>query len=222
MAKPHMEVDNGAQGTTYIKMDYPSNTLNDKKKSKTPSDPPKKSVKKVVKGSVKRKKKSFGSKVKETFIGEDIDSVGSYVVYDVIVPAVKAAISDLVTGSIDMMLFGETRGRNTTRDKGKSYVNYSSYSKDQKKVRTNTPNKRAMHKFDDIILDNKGDAEEVLSNLVDFTENYGAATVADLYGMVNVESSFQDHSYGWDDLSSAYVKRGRDGYLIVLPRVMEV
>ena len=73
---------------------------------------------------------------------------------------------------------------------------------------------RSRHNFDDIILDSRGEAEEVLSHLVDLVDDYGMASVADLYDLVGITSNFTDNKYGWTNLSSASVSRVRDGYLI--------
>ena len=55
-----------------------------------------KKVDKVVKGTVKTKKKK-GTSIKDVFISEDAKNVKSYVFMDVLVPAVKKAISDIVS-----------------------------------------------------------------------------------------------------------------------------
>lgn len=56
----------------------------------------KKRVEKVVHGKVKTKKKSEMSKFKDVFISEDAANVKSYVFMDVLVPAIKKAIGDIV------------------------------------------------------------------------------------------------------------------------------
>lgn len=176
-------------------------------------------VEKVIKGSVIQKKKTLGRKMSETFLGDDSKNVVQYIIYDVLIPAAKSTISDMVSGGIEMLLFGETRGRNTRRDKGKSYVSYSSYYKnDDRTNRDRERSNRARHNFDDIILETRGEAEEVLSTLVDMIDDYGMASVADLYDAVGITSNFTDNKYGWTNLSSASVSRVRDGYLINLPR----
>lgn len=197
----------------FIKMDYPSNSHKVKKEVK--SD---KQVVKVTSGKVVQKKKSLGKKFAETFLGDDIESVSSYILHDVIIPAAKNMMSDTVSNGIEMLLFGQVRGSRTKRDRGKSYVSYSSYyDRDKKPTRPSARN-TSRHNFDDIILETRGEAEEVLSHLVDLTEDYGMASVADLYDLVGITSNFTDNKYGWDNLSSASVNRVRDGYLISLPR----
>lgn len=200
-----------------IKINYPSNN-----KSKQPApveEKEEKKIEKVVTGVVRKKKRGFIKKATDVFIGEDVGNVGEYILYDVLIPAAKDTLSNLVTGGIEMMLYGETRGHRTYRDKGKSYVNYNAASS-SKRPSDSRPqrDRRATHNFDDIVLESKGEAEEVLSNLVDLTLDYDMATVADLYGFVGLTPSFADEKYGWEDLSHAYVSRVRDGYLINLPK----
>lgn len=68
---------------------------------------PEKRVEKVISGTVKPKKKSEVQKFADVFISEDVNNVKSYIVMDVLVPAIKKAISDIVTNGIDMILYGE-------------------------------------------------------------------------------------------------------------------
>ena len=199
----------------FIKMDYPSNNHKVRKEGSS-----EKQVVKVTSGKVVQKKKSLGKKFAETFLGDDIESVSSYILHDVIIPAAKNMMSDTVSNGIEMLLFGQVRGSRTRRDRDKSYVSYSSYyDRDKKPTRPSARN-TSRHNFDDIILETRGEAEEVLSHLVDLTEDYGMASVADLYDLVGITSNFTDNKYGWDNLSSASVNRVRDGYLISLPRTI--
>lgn len=197
-----------------VKMEYPGNSHNSKK-TKTE----KKKVEKVTEGKVVKKKKTLGKKISETFFGDDIESVSSYIIYDVIIPAAKNMISDTVSNGIEMLLFGQIKGSRTRRDKNKSYVSYNSYYQDRHKPsRTMSHRNRSMHNFDDIILESRGEAEEVLSHLVELTESYGMASVADLYDLVGVTSNFTDNKYGWDNLGSGRIVSVRGGYLLELPR----
>lgn len=214
--KEKMKVDRGGYGTEIIQMDFPSNSHKSKEETKKQE----KKVEKVTSGKVVKQKKSLGKKFAETFLGDNIESVSSYIIYDIIIPAAKNMISDTVSNGIEMLLFGQTRGSRTRRDRGKSYVSYSNYYKDRDRYRDRqiSQRNRARHNFDDIILESRGEAEEVLSHLVDLTEDYGMASVADLYDLVGVTSNFTDNKYGWDNLSSGRVVPVRGGYLLELPR----
>ena len=140
-------------------MDFPSNTHKSKEETKKQE----KKVEKVTSGKVVKQKKTLGKKFAETFLGDNIESVSSYIIYDIIIPAAKNMISDTVSNGIEMLLFGQTSGSRTRRDRGKSYVSYSNYYKDRDRYRDRqiSQRNRAGHNFDDIILESRGEAEEV-------------------------------------------------------------
>jgi hypothetical protein len=76
---------------------------------------------------------------------------------------------------------------------------------------------RARHNFDEIVLDDRAEAEEVIDRLFDLVSRYESASVADLYELVGLASSHTDHKWGWSDLHGAGVSRIRGGYLLDLP-----
>ena len=215
--KEPMKVDMGASGVKTVNMNFPSNCHKDREEKEEP-----KKLEKVVKGKVVQKKKTFFKKVVETFVGDDIHSVSSYLLYDVLIPAAKDTISNMVQGGIEMLLFGERKSDRTRRDRGRSYVSYNSYSAGRREERRELSNRnRASHNFDEIILETRGEAEEVLSHLADLIIDYGQASVSDLYDLVGITGSFTDNKYGWTDLRSASATRARHGgYQLNLPRTV--
>lgn len=220
--KHNIKADYGAAGEKVIEIDLPSNSYKSREvKTEVVAE---KKIGKITTGNVKTKKKGFGKKFAEVFIGDDVTSVSSYILYDVLIPAAKSTLSDMVSGGIEMLLFGEAKGTRTRRDKNKSYVSYSSYSRGERErgASDRSAVNRARHNFDEIILESRGEAEEVLSHLVDLTEDYGQATIADLYSLVGMTSAFTDDKYGWTNLSTATVSRVREGYLINLPKAILV
>lgn len=179
-----------------------------------------KKIEKVISGSVKSKKKNEIQKFADVFISEDVNNVKSYIVLDVLVPAIKKAISDIVTNGIDMILYGES-GR-TKKNSTSSKISYRSYyekENDQKRSYNSTSVKSG-YSYDDIILDNRGEAEDVLARMDELVATYGIVSVADLYDLVGVTGNYTDNKYGWTDVRSAAVVRTRDGYLIKLPKVL--
>ena len=191
-------------------------------KAPTGDQPPR--LEKIVKGQVTRRKKGFFDKFSEAFFGDDTQSVGNFILWDVVIPAIKNTVSAAVQGGVDMLLFGEPRGDRTRRDGNHSIVDYGGFARRPgvvSRTRDERPDpfrSRVSHKFDDIIFRNRGEAEEVLSNLVDQIENYNVATIGDLYDLVGMTGDFTDNKWGWDNLSRASTTRVRDGYILVLPR----
>lgn len=183
----------------------------------------KKEIKQITSGKVVKKEKSLGKKVGQSLLGDDSKDVGSYILHDVLIPALKDTISDMVTGGIEMLLFGKSSNRTRSRGSTSKYgkVNYSSYSSSPSEragAHKMSNRGRSKHDFDEIVLESRGEAEDVISHLVDLVDDYGMASVADLYDLVGIASSYTDNKYGWTNLSSAGVSRTRNGYLLNLPR----
>ena len=87
-----------------------------------------KRVEKVVTGKVKTKENGM-RKLTDIFISEDVSNVKNYVIYDVVVPALKKAIYDLVVGTLDMSLYGGRGGGNRPKADKISYRDYNDISR---------------------------------------------------------------------------------------------
>lgn len=177
----------------------------------------KKKVEKVVKGKVKVKKKGEFGKFAGMFISEDAGDVKSYVIMDVIVPLIKKGISD----TVDMILYGGT-GSGSRR--GSSKVSYSSYydRRDNDRRAAHSTVRNGRYDFDSIILESRGEAEEVLDRLDELIDMYKVASVADLYDLVGVDFEYTDNKYGWTNLRNAEAVRVRDGYALKLPKALPI
>ena len=183
---------------------------------------PEKKVEKVISGTAKSKKKSEIRKFTDVFVSEDMDSVKSYIVMDVLVPAIKKAISDIVTNGIDMLLYGESSGSSTVKKNPASRVSYRSYYESQNDRRETRPinRNRVGYDYDDVILDSRGEAESVLTRMDELMETYGLVSVADFYDLVGITCNYTDNKYGWTDIRNASIVRTRDGYMIKMPRAL--
>lgn len=210
-----------------LRDNYPSNNKLKKTEKAEIEDDLEKKVQKIVTGPVRKQKKGLGKRLAETFLEDDAKSVSEYVIHDVIIPGFKDILYNAFMGGLEASLFGGRRGSRTARDRGRSYVSYdkASYNSPrdsrgrERETRDISKRSRSAHRFDDIVIDSRGEAEEVISHLVDMTLDYGQATVADLYDMLGVTSEFTDNKYGWTDLRGAGVIRARGGgYLLDLPR----
>lgn len=195
--------------------DYTPNSHRFKAEQKELSE---KKVEKVISGKVKTKQNNT-RKLTNIFISEDASNVKSYILMDVLVPAIKKAVSDIVRDGIDMLLYGEPHGRKS--GSSAPYVSYRNYSDKRGGERTRTRT-RSSYDFDDIILETRGEAEEVLDQMDELIETYGIVTVADLYDLVGMNHNFTDNKYGWSNLRNAQPVRDRDGYVLKLPRAVPI
>lgn len=175
----------------------------------------------VVTGNVRQKKPSAFSKVAGEFISEDAKNVKSYVWGEVLIPAIKKLISDIVTDGIGILLYGESRhsGKRTNADR----VSYRSYYDRDSRPRDSRPSIAPGFTYDDIILDSRGEAEDVLDRMYELLDTYQIVRVADLYDLVGISTNnYTINKYGWTNLRNAEVVRVRDGYMIKLPRAIPI
>lgn len=193
--------------------EYKSNSHKSKKRQNEPI--PEKKVEKVISGSAKSKKKSGLQKITNVFVPEDVDDVKSYIFEDIVVPAVKDIILDAVKAVLGVN--GSSRGKGSTASK----VSYRKYYDDRERRNyAGSTRTRTGYEYDDIIIENRGEAEDVLSRMDELISTYGLVSVADFYDLVGISGNYTDNKYGWTDIRSASVVRVRDGYMIKLPKAL--
>lgn len=175
----------------------------------------KKRPEKVVTGAVKTRKKSELSKFTDVFIAEDAKSVGMYLVTDVLIPNIVNLAEDLVIKGIRKLLRGDG---GSSRSTSASYVSYRNYS-DNRDNRGSEPRTRTGYNYDDIVLESRGEAEEVLDRMQELIDTYDMVSVADMYDLVGKTCAYTDNKYGWTNIRNAEPVRVRDGYMLKLPKV---
>lgn len=199
--------------------EYKPNSHRYKDSSKEPAAD--KKVEKIVKGKVKTKKKNEMHKLKDIFISEDVSNVKSYIFMDVLVPSVKKAVSDIVRDGIDMILYGDTHRRSSSGPS--SYVRYSNnYSSDRRDDRSHNSRPKSVYNTDDIILESRGEAEEVLTRMGELIDTYGIVSVADLCDLVGISCNYTDNKYGWTNIRNAEPIHVRDGWMLKLPKALPI
>lgn len=207
-----------------------TNNLNNSNKARREEDeralPAVKTERKAVTGRVK--KESLGSKFKRAFFGENVENVGEYMLFDVAIPAFKATISDMIGNGIEVLLFGESRGR-----RGRGGNNYSSYAslsrsdRDRGRDSSYSRNSRRSITYSDISFDTKSDCKEFLSEILDYVKEYERISVAVYCSILNqyteekIATSWRDDRVGWylDDFRdiNSMIIRTRDGWEIDIP-----
>lgn len=199
--------------------DYQPNSYKSKEEKK--HEVKEKRVEKVVKGKAKTKKNEV-RRITDLFISEDAGNVKSYIFMDVLVPAIKKAVSDIVTDGISMILYGDTGGRKSS-SRSSSKVSYRSYYDDRRDGRRDSESRtRTRFDYDDIVFETRGEAELVREQMVEMIDRYGFVTVADMYDMADLTSPYTSNKYGWTNIRSAEAVRIRDGYILKLPKAMPI
>lgn len=180
-------------------------------------------VEKVVTGSVSRREKPLTRKLTDNLISEEAPNVGSYILFDVMIPAFKSMLSDMIVGGSDQILFGGGSRRSSGRSgRSSSRADYISYNRasdrPEKGGREMSRAGRAIHDFDEIKFDMRGDAEIVLERMSDLISDYGMATVSDLYDFCGMTGEYTDDRWGWTSSRAFTVVRTRGGYILDLPK----
>lgn len=204
--------------------DYVPNSRRSKEEKEKETLLPEKRVEKVVVGAVKQRKKTSVQRLRDIFIAEDVSNVKDYIFMDVLVPAVKKAIDDIVSEGIHMLLYKGDPRRSGSRP-STSRINYGSFSNRESDRRENRRESGSRNGFDynDIVFDTRGDAESVLDAMQDILDQYGVVSVGDLYDLSDVSiDNYMANKYGWTDLRRAEAIRVRDGYIIKLPRALPI
>lgn len=203
-----------------------TNNLNNSNKARREADKQEVAVKpgpKDIKANVKAKvkKESFRSKLKRAFFGDNVENVGDYMFFDVGVPAFKATISDMIGNGIEVLLFGEARGRR--RDRGTDYARVSR-DRDSRRDRDNYDRDRGSDRsptYRDIYFENKSDAQRFVADIYDYVKDYGRISVSVYMSIGGLTStSWDDNHKGWykEDLANLGLIRTRYGWEIDAPR----
>lgn len=204
--------------------DYPSNANGSKiiKSDDKVVDPVK------MRGKVKQKRSLFRD-VKDEFISEDAPTVGSYILYDILLPALRDLVSDIGHGALDAVMGTDTRRYNNRSNRNSSYISYNRYYDDRDRRRRDRDDeryesRRRNNNLDDIIFDYREDAEDCLDRMIDYLERYDSVPVSYLYDIcgMTVPGDFTKDDWGWYNLSSAKVRHVHGGYIIELPKVRPI
>lgn len=197
----------------------------------------------VVKGGVKQKKKGLLERLVVGMIGPDgLPRIGDHILHNIVIPTVmNTAKTSLKTG-IDMMFSPD---QPPTQYYGGTPVNpytqYHTTPQPAKNVYSSRQNaytppsgvgtgraslgqSRYNNRVDDYAIPYYEDALEVLARIRELANQYGAVSVSDYYDLIGVDTQYTHSLYGWrpEDLLTVNIRDVRDGFLLVLPPVVEI
>ena len=184
----------------------------------------------TIQGGVSLKRKTPGQRFSETFLNNgDLKTVGGTIMSDVIVPAIKEMIFNGFRDALSMLLWGDVRqSRSTLKSGGGIVRDYTSYnsivsSRPRDRVCTDSPGYLDTPRYNNLIFEIRGDAENILFNMRDYINTYDDIQIVKLYELVEEQTGIQipmtsqDAKFGWSDLTNATVRQVRGGYLLELP-----
>lgn len=197
----------------------PSNSYKSREAAEQ-KDIPRRKLSAVGDGRSKAMKEPVLKRLKKTFIDDDFtpSNLKTFVVKDVIAPAIQNAILDGVNGALEMM-FGigivrrgyrsssvissrtpyRSSGNTRTVGNGSSSVSSKSQSSER----------RGRSSFEVQMKDNKADAEKIMMDLEALLEEQPDAgvTVSDYYDAFGITTEFTDNNYGWYNLDGMRLKQ---------------
>ena len=216
--------------------DFPSNAIGSENKETRPA----------IKGKVRRKK-SFLKGMRDEFVSEDADNMGSYLLNDILFPALRDLINDICHGAIDAAFGG---GGNYRRGSSRSHrSSYISYDRIYDNRRGRRRRERDIDDYDDdddriarrrlpdcseFIFDPdrfkrpsdaRREADNLLDDMADRIEEYGEVTLAWFLDQVgaDVVGAWNAENWGWTNLAGVKVRgSNRNGWYIDLPRPKEL
>lgn len=198
--------------------EFPPNS--DKSRLGETEEKTEKDVKQVTSTPAIRRKKGLGKQFKSIFFGGDAKTALSYGIYEVVIPSAKEMILDFGRETLEKLIMGTSRRQRNAPTSGPGgYVSYNRYAMGQQAQPSRTISRaaRVRHQFDEIVLETRSEATEVLDRLYELVDKYGSASVADLYELAGVAATHADQKWGWEELRGAGVGRVRGGYLLELP-----
>lgn len=171
---------------------------------------------------VKIKKRSFGQKLLDTFIEDDIAHVRSYIWTQVMVPTIKRAICEAVNGATQMIFGINVVAPSDTRNGVRFGTSYDRYYDQKKQAPASKPMEESMTNYDyrSIYIMDRAKAEFTIEYLKDYIQQYGFVRVSDLYEYLGKTAPYTLNSWGWYNLESASVRPTRDGFLLDLPKAV--
>lgn len=185
-----------------------------------------KKVERVVRGEVTRRKTPIGRRMTQNLIGGDAQSVWGYMIGEVLIPAARDTIADALTGGIERAIFGDSAVGRRSRGRGAAgRTDYHGISNRGSRIisgrdeprRELSRRSRSTHNFDEIVLEQRVEAEEVLDRMDAYLDKYDSVTVADFYELCGADHTYTDQKYGWTSIAGATVQRVRGGYLLRMP-----
>lgn len=196
---------------------------------KTNPQAPKKKVEAVVSTPAKEMKRPASKKFFDFLFAESPKALLRKVGRDVIIPRAKAGVEEAAGNFLSGMLWGDSTNRpmgnnvvrgTVIRGGAVNYAAISNQPSSMTQARQALP-PSAGGPYRDLVFQTVADAERVLGGMYDLLNEYRVVAVGDLYELALLPSTataISDNAHGWTSLDGARISKGRDGYVLELPR----
>lgn len=180
------------------------------------------------KGTPAPEKKGFSKfldRIVKSETGEDLEGYFMRSVADMICHGI-GVIADLISDTVNIKFTGSPVNRRSGRSGARASYRQYYEDDDDDDYRPRKKKQRVMtvENYEDVIFDDRGEAETALEELLDILDKFNVVSVKDLYDASRIKGAdYQTNKFGWTDLDGAHVVRIRDDkgricYTLALPK----
>ena len=218
-------------------MELPNNS----EKALSVSRKPERQIEKID-GINARHRPTFGKMIRDSFVPQDVDNAGTYILSEMIVPGIRDGVFDIILGIIDYWRGGvggysRRSSRNNVGPGSRNHTDYNRASSGGSRFAQNYDSRPSgpISSYDDIFLADGEDrqgrfisgvckAEMVIAQLKEDADQYGVARLSEMLQYCGLSSSpnGSDYNYGWVNLDQAGYRRIRGGAILILPKALPI
>lgn len=187
-------------------------------------------------------KESLGSKFANAFISESAKDIGSYILFEWLIPDFKNGLSNF----FDYVLFGRTRAKRYSSDYGRDFndlrqsnVMYRQYYQsgynpayDRRDPRPVPTARRYSGRYErvdyrNIIIRDEIAAYKIVDGMHQKIKSYGRASKANLYQLIREHADYDipitntDFDFGWFDIADIGLVHYPEGYWLDLKEAVD-
>lgn len=223
------------------KVNYQGNSKLDREIAAETTEKPVVRLKKIEGLEVVQTKKSLGKRIKESFGGQDLKTVGLHLLFEVVVPNSKDLLFDLIQEGGRRAVYGDNYRKSSSSSSGivgSSRIRSTNYnaipttrivgspsSSRQEIENPLSSRERSQFDFSNLVLPTRDRAEEIIERMSDGIEEFQVVTVADFYDLIGITGTgFTDQKFGWDAraFATSGIQKVREGWIVNLPTPLEI
>lgn len=114
---------------------------------------------------------------------------------------IREAISNSIANKVESLLYDDIKIRRSPN----SYLSYHHIRESRERL------------IEQVLFDNRADAEKILETMKDILKKRGVVTVSDYCDLADIFHDYQSEKYGWYSLKDAQVVRTKNGYSLKFP-----
>ena len=181
-------------------------------------------LQKVIKGNAGVKKQSNIGKIAGNMITDNIEGAKNHIIYDILIPSAKSFVLESVKSILGIGGQPGMGYRNPSQTVTYNRPSYTNYSNAYNTQRVNAAPLNQGIQYDNLVVNSKAEADDVLAALNDAIGRYGLVTVGILYQLVGrADYPYVYDNYGWMNIASAYPVANLDGtWSFKLPRAVPI